>query len=149
MRKVLVIALLFALMFAVAGCKKRQAAAKGSTTQAPGGGGLGVVQQVKGAVQRTVTAKELDDLRIYIDTASLASGRMPNKETILKEVKTADRKLGQLIEDGAIVLTGATQREGVWAYEKDAPERGGMVLTSTGVERLSADELNQRLGMTR
>lgn len=111
-----------------------------------GGGGGGAVQAVRGAVQRAVTMHEMNNLRLFIDNASVASGRMPSREEIFASAKQGDPKLAQFLQDGSIILTGATTREGVWAYEKDAPTRGGLVVTASGVERLSPDELRQRMG---
>jgi hypothetical protein len=142
------ILLLTISIIAASGCKPRPGNAVASTKGSSGGGDpvLGAVQNVRKAVQRTVTSVELDALRIYINEYSLANDRMPPKEEIIAAVsKSGDRKLREALEQGLIVLTGAKSRDGVWAYEKDAPTNGGMVLTSQGIERLSAEELKQRL----
>jgi hypothetical protein len=150
-----------ALVLLPAGCRKGPSTAPVAPTNpgpppkqaagptpppAAGGGGGGAVQAVRGAVQRAVTLHEMNNLRVFIDTASGASGRMPSREEIFASVKQGDPKLAHFLQEGAIILTGATTREGVWAYEKDAPVRGGLAVTATGVERLSPDELRQRMG---
>jgi hypothetical protein len=108
---------------------------------------VGAVEGVRGAVQRVVTQNDLKNLQVFIEYASLSSGRMPDKAAIMESLKaTPDAAaLVMVIEGGTLVLTGINQREGVWAYEKDAPARGGVVLSNNGIERLTAEELNQRL----
>ncbi len=107
----------------------------------------GVVQNVRGAVNRTVTQAELKSLHLYIDTASGASGEMPTIQQITTDVSspTGDRKLAAALQDGSIVLTGTRTREGIWAYEKNALTAGGMVVKSDGIERMTAEQLKKAL----
>lgn len=120
------------------------------TTSSSGGSGnldpvLGPVQAGRRGAQKVVTFKEFEDLKIYLNDASLVSGRMPTKDEIIAATKQGHPKVYQAIMDGQIVLTGASSREAVWAYQKDAPKNGGIVLTSSGVETMSAQQLRQRL----
>ena len=55
------------------------------------------------------------------------------------------QKLMKLIEDGEIVVNWNAGDQGVIAYGKGANEQGGMVLTNSGVQRMTADELRQAL----
>ena len=134
------------LIFA-AGCmpKKPGATSTSAGHSGGGGGGGGAVQGVRGAVQRHITAVEMHELHIYIENYSGATGRMPAKETILEVVKKENPKLYQMLQDGSIVLTGLQSREGIWAYQKDAPTQGGWVLSQNGEERLDAAEVKKRL----
>ncbi len=113
---------------------------------AAGGGGGGAVQAVRGAVQRTVTMNDLNQIRIFIENASLASGRMPSVQETYQALKQEAPNLAKLIDEGTITLHPARTREEVWAYETAALEKGGLMLTSQGVERVDAQTLKQRLG---
>ncbi len=141
------IPLILIVLLVVTGCKPK---VKSPTTPKDPSGGdpvLAAVQGVRGAVKRIVDAKDMEQLAIYFNyAADPATGRAPSKEVILADVKKADPKLGKLIEDGDIILTGIRDREGLWAYVKDAPKIGGWVLTPNGPERLTAAEFQQRMG---
>jgi hypothetical protein len=104
----------------------------------------GAIAGVKGAVERTVTLNELNNLRLFIDTAS-HSGKMPTKAEVMAAAEREDKKLAAFLADGTIVMTGTKSREGVWAYVKDAEVSSGYVVTSTGIERKTAAELRQML----
>jgi hypothetical protein len=49
------------------------------------------------------------------------------------------------IEDGVLVMTWNTGDHGVLAYDKRATESDGMVLTTDGVQRMGANDLNKLL----
>ncbi len=145
----------------LAGCKKKvtpvtpaPSSSAPATVVAPGpgggvvvnaGGGGGAVQAVRGAVRRTVTINDLQQIRIFIDNASLASGRMPSTQMTYSALKQEAPNIATLIDDGVLTLNDATTREQVWAYETDALKQGGQVLTGSGVERMDAESLAQRL----
>lgn len=92
-----------------------------------------------------VSPRDLEDIRLFIDGASLVSGRMPTKEQTRAALRAAGSPAAELVKSKAIVLTGATSREAVWAYEAAAPARGGLVAGPNGVETLTAEELARRL----
>jgi len=136
------LALFTVALAAVFGCQK-------SSPPAPNPSGVtgtvgGAIAGVKGAVERTVTLNELNNLRLFIDTAS-HSGKMPTKAEITAMAEKEDKKLAAFLADGSIVLTGTTKREGVWAYVKEAATTSGYVVTSTGIERKTSAELQQLL----
>src|SRR5271166_5543991 len=70
-----------------------------------------------------LTLAELKDLHLYMDTASGVTGKLPDKVTTVAALKMEKgaANLVKAIEDGSLVLTGATSRDDVWAYVKDAP----------------------------
>ncbi len=151
MRRLLLIGLVLAL---VAGCGKfrKNRSGDGEATASGGGGGGaattgGAVQNVRGAVQRTVTLHDMDQIRLFIDTASLDSGQMPTAQQTAAALQKAAPKIFALVQEGVIVLTGARTREGVWAYTQQPQTTGGehLVLTSSGIERMTAAALQQRL----
>jgi hypothetical protein len=141
---------LIALTLLAFGCTPKKpsrssAAVTGGSSGSGSGGSGGAAQAVRGAVQRHVAAVEMHELHLFIENYSAASGSMPTKEIILEVVKKESPKLYQMLQDGSIVLTGLQKREGVWAYQKDAPTQGGWILTQNGEERLDAAEVKKRL----
>jgi hypothetical protein len=171
MRIVLCLALLSALV--TSGCKKKddkaaqapppapvnnQAAAgnQGPAMHAPtgvvvggvgSGGSGGAAQAIRKAATRTVAINDLNNLRLFIDTASSASGQMPTVQEITAGLQREAPGIYQKIVDQSIILTGTRRREGIWAYTAEAQTPAGehMVLTSSSVERMTAQVLNQRL----
>ncbi len=171
MRKLLVIGLALALL---GGCKKKttklaqgpapadQSAAapapgggQGPAVHAPsgvvlgsgGGGGGGAYQAVRQATTRTVNMAQMHDLQLFIDNASLAGGQMPSKEEITAALQKESPKTYELVKNGSIVLTGTRSRENIWAYTFEPQSAGGehLVLSSSGIERVPAAALKQRL----
>jgi hypothetical protein len=55
------------------------------------------------------------------------------------------QKLMKHIEDGDLVMTWNTGDSGVLAYDKRATVSDGMVLTTNGVQRMGANDLNRLL----
>lgn len=168
MRMLTAVALLSA--FIACGCKKKPAptpqpqgtpksAEKDDTVVTPGpgggvvagaplaggGGGGGAVQAVRGAATRAVSRNDLQNIRIYIENASLASGRMPSPQETLSALRQEAPNIAKQVDEGIIVLHPARSREGIWAYERKAYDQGGLVLTSSGVEQMDATTLRQRL----
>jgi hypothetical protein len=99
-----------------------------------------------GAAKKAVTMADMREVWVYIDNASGASGKMPTQLMIYEALIAAKSPAAELVKDGAIYLTGATQRESVWAYEMQALTSGGLVVSQNGVETLTAAELRARLG---
>jgi hypothetical protein len=168
MRKLLVIGLMLALL---GGCKKKTtklaqaapgdqapvaAAAPGGQVGAhaptgvvlgKGGGGGGAYQAVRTATTRTVNMAQMHDLQLFIDNASAASGQMPSAQEITAALQKESRKTYELVNNGSIVLTGTRSRQGIWAYTFEPQTAGGehLVLSSSGIERMPAQTLKQRL----
>jgi hypothetical protein len=93
---------------------------------------------------RVVALNDLNNLRLFIDTVSLVEGRMPTVAVVRAALRKEAPRIDALIEAKAIVLTGARSRQEVWAYTEEA---GGqhLVVMSSGVERMSAEALQERL----
>ncbi|HEX4612659.1 MAG TPA: hypothetical protein VH092_30975 [Urbifossiella sp.] len=99
------------------------------------------------AVAANVTRQDLEEIRIFIDNASGVSGQLPTPQQTLAALKQAGSpQTVDLVEKKAITLTGARAREGIWAYETAALQRGGLVCGSNGTETLTADALRRQLG---
>ena len=71
---------------------------------------------------------------------------MPRPEFVLAALVEAKSPAADLVKGNYIILTGATTRESVWAYEKNAPVQGGWIATQNGPEQVSAAEFAKRLG---
>jgi hypothetical protein len=130
------------------GCRKRGSDDPG---QYSGGGnptGYGAEQAVRGAVKRTVTAAELHDLHLMLNTAKGASGRVPTSQETWNLLNQPDgnRQLAKLIQDQVITLVPNPQDEGLWAYGTEVPTEGGWILTHNGAERVTAQDFNARYG---
>jgi hypothetical protein len=99
-----------------------------------------------GAGKKVVALADMRDLQIFIHDSSLASGKMPTPAEIFDALLKAGSPAAEHVKSGAIILTGATERESVWAYETRAVTQGGLVVSQNGVETLTAAELKQRVG---
>jgi hypothetical protein len=140
MKKFVLIAL---ACFAAAGCKKAREEPAQSSNQ--GGSGFGAVQEVRGAVNRVVTAAELHDLHLFMNTQKLSTGRVPTAQETWQAISgpQGNPKLTQLIKDGILVLVPNPPEEGLWAYDRNAPTQGGWVLTHSEPRRVTAQEFAQ------
>jgi hypothetical protein len=112
-----------------------------------GGGGGGAAQAVRKAVKRTATNNELTQIRLFIENASAVDGKIPPPELTFAALQKEAPKIAEAITEGVIVLWRAKTRDEIWAYEAAAVENGGQVVTSSGIERMDAATLKQRLGM--
>ncbi len=93
-----------------------------------------------------VGQKDLEDVRIFIDNASGASGQMPAPKATFAALQQSGSPAFGLVQKGAITLVPARTREGIWAYETAALQRGGWATGANGTETLTAVELRRRLG---
>lgn len=158
MRSVMILGLVATV---IAGCDKPKKAKPTTpsteTTPAPvssgntgggssSGGSGGAVQAVRGAVQRIVEQNDMRNIHLYIEASSVETGKMPSVNDIYNGIKKEAPKLAQKIDDGTITLCTPQTREEIWAYETDALQKGGWVCSSSGVERMDAATLKQRLG---
>lgn len=99
-----------------------------------------------GAAKRAVALADMRDLQVFIHDASLASGKMPTPGDIYNALIAARSPCAEHVKAGSIILTGAKERESIWAYETAALTGAGLVVSQNGVEKLTAAELRQRLG---
>ena len=123
------------------GCKKK----KDDEGQYSGGGNpsvMGAAQEVRGAVNRVVTAAELKDLHLFMTNAKLSQGRVPTSQETWAAISQpgGNPQLTKLIQDGLLVLVPNPGEEGLWAYAKEAPTSGGWVLTHSEPRRVTAAE---------
>jgi hypothetical protein len=97
-------------------------------------------------LDRTMTGNDLDELKKYFDIHRAGTGHWPkNLDEFKQEAGRDAPKLVKLVEDGDIVVNWNAGDQGVIAYGKGAKEQGGMVLTNSGIQRMTADELRQAL----
>jgi hypothetical protein len=93
-----------------------------------------------------VSRQDMFDLQVFIHDASLAAGRMPAPAFIYQALVEAKSPAAELVKDGSIILTGAGQRDAIWAFETRAILQGGFAVSQNGVETLTAEQLKARLG---
>ena len=113
-----------------------------NTNYRPGDGAL--INSAR-AGKRVAAMNDFDQLKTFIFAYELEYNRMPTKDELRAELKNAANLL-KLIDEGAIVLPTAMQKQGLWAYEVDADKAGGIVIDSGNVGRKSADEVKTMLG---
>ncbi len=109
------------------------------------GAGLGAnLNQVK---KRVPVQHDFEQLGIIIYALELQDSRMPTPDAIKADLKTNPdaRELLAKIDDGAIILTGTTDRQALWAYEVDADKAGGFILVNGRASRVSADDVKDWL----
>ena len=133
--------------FAAAGCDKKRndpppANNQGGPFDVKPGAGPGAFG-VHGAVDRVQLNAALEQIQIFIQNASI--DEMPSVETTYEVLKKEAPKYAKWIDEGLITLNPARTREDVWAYAK-LPQGNYSVLTSSGIQPMTLQELNQRLG---
>lgn len=96
--------------------------------------------------RRPVAKQDMMDIHLFVDTASQASGRMPDPTYIQAALGAAGSPAAKLVATGDIVLTGARQRESCWAYQKGAATDGGWIVTNSGAEQVNAATAKRWLG---
>jgi hypothetical protein len=108
-----------------------------------GGGGGGAAQMIKKAVNRTVNENELRGIHLLINT----NDQMPSLQELNASLPRDAPSTWKRVQDGSIVLTGTRSREHIWAYTADPQTVTGehSVVTSSGVSRMPAQTLRQRL----
>jgi hypothetical protein len=93
-----------------------------------------------------VTRQDMFDLQVFIHDSSLVKGQMPTQLEIYNALVLAKSPAAKLVANGSIMLTGATKRDSVWAYETQAVFQGGFIVSSNGVDTVTAQELKAKLG---
>jgi hypothetical protein len=93
-----------------------------------------------------VTRQDMFDLQVFIHDSSLVMGRMPTPLEIYNALVLAKSPAAKLVANGSIMLTGATKRDSVWAYETQAVFQGGFIVSPNGVDTVTAQELKAKLG---
>ncbi len=108
-------------------------------------GGQGAIQAPRMAAARTVNNAQLRDLHLSMSQSYLIDNKVPTVNEIMQEAQRNSQLL-PLLKEEVVILTGATRGDQVWAYTQ-YPQRAGehYVITSTGVEQLSPDDLRKRL----
>jgi hypothetical protein len=170
MRKVLVVALALVVL---TGCPKKKDKDKGATGSQTGGpapnsttgaagtpsgpgpsstvvvqGSGGAVQGTRMAAYRAIKQADLDQLHIFLESASGPTGTLPTREQTEAMLQKEAPNIARQIKDGAIVLTGVRKREGtIWAYTAEPQSIIGvhLMLSTNRVERIAPQDLKQRL----
>jgi hypothetical protein len=97
-------------------------------------------------LDRALTSNDLNTLKQFMDNHRATTGKYPANLNELKQAfGNEGRQLMGLIEDGTLVMTWNTDESGVLAYDKRATVSDCMVLTTSGVQRMGASDLNKLL----
>lgn len=109
--------------------------------------GAGALQNVRNAAKRTELLAMMSGLAIHIVALDTQNGKMPTRQELYDAIKNevSERKLVEQINDGTIILTGSTDRSGLWAYEKGADVSGGVALIAGRADRYSAEDIKKFL----
>jgi hypothetical protein len=133
----------------------------GITVGSPGGGSLPVTPvsptvpansdppRPSTITRPSVTQADMQEVWIYMENASAVSGRLPQPAEVYAALVQTQAKAAELVRSGAIILTGAKNRESVWAFEASALQQGGWLAGPGGVEQVTAAELRRRLSQSR
>lgn len=110
--------------------------------------GGGAVQNVRQAARRAVTLNDMQQLGTLIFSFELENNKLPTASEIKGMLKTDGKSILAAIDEGTIILTGTTNKAGLWAYEIDADKAGGVIVTgpTPAARRASAEEVKQLLG---
>ena len=154
MRSYLIIGLAF--LAAVVGCKKVAQPTDITTTPTfpvddrntnyrPGAGALKNTAQ---AGKRLAQLTQMEQLGTIMFALELQDNKMPTVDGVKADLMANPdaRDLLKLINEGVIILTGTTDRQGMWAYEIDSDKVGGIILVSGRARRATADEVKKYLG---
>ena len=97
-------------------------------------------------LNRTLSQQELDQLYKYMNQYHAEHGRYPKSMSELDELSVSRDlpKVAEAIKNGDLVIVGGAN--GILAYEKAALDERGSVLTTNGVQVMTADELKPKLG---
>jgi hypothetical protein len=101
------------------------------------------VQHAVPVLNRTVTQNDLQQLQTFMEQAKAEKGSYPTSLADLPSLQRDAPKLYKAIQDGELVLVGGSS--GVLAYEKAAMEDRGSVVTTSGIQVMTAGELQQKL----
>ena len=108
---------------------------------------------LKNAVQagkRMAQMHDFEQMKLFIFAYELENNRMPTIAEIKADLKNYPdaSEILKKIDEGVIILTGAKDKNALWAYEVDADKAGGIVCVgpSGAIKRATADEVKQYLG---
>lgn len=110
-----------------------------------GASGFGAEQAVRQAAIRDDLLKALEQIRLFIDTASF-DGNMPSVQDTFAALQREAPKYAKMVSEGRITLHPATRREDVWAYAK-LPQGPYAVASASGIQHpVDEQTLNFQLG---
>ena len=82
---------------------------------------------------KPVTEADMKEVWIFMENASIVSGKLPPIPTRLSALVKAEAKAAELVKDGSIYLDRRHRRESIWAFEAKALTQGGWVASQNGV----------------
>jgi hypothetical protein len=107
------------------------------------------LRNTKRAADRAAMMNDISQLGTLITAMDLLNNKMPTKAEIMAdlEANVQARDILKKIKEGTIILTGSTNRDGLWAYEVDADKAGGIVYYGGRAERATAEDVKKYLAI--
>jgi hypothetical protein len=104
------------------------------------------VRKAVPVLNRTLTQNDLNQLLNYMNQYNATHGRYPKNMAELDELSVSRDlpPVAKAVQSGELIFAGGAG--GVLAYEKAALEDRGHVVTTSGVQTMTAAELKQKLG---
>jgi hypothetical protein len=137
------------LLVSAGGCYRKSASTPATAPASQGPDNPAVMAAARRnapVLDRALTSNDLNSLKQFMDNHRATTGKYPANMTELKQAfGNEGQKLFQLIQDGVLVMTWNTGEQGVLAYDKRALDSDGMVLTTSGIQRMGADDLRKAL----
>ena len=105
------------------------------------------VRRAVPVLNRTLTQNDLNQVRTFMENIRAEKGSYPKSVAEMPDLARDAPKLANAVTTGELVIVGGTN--GVLAYEAAAMQERGSVVTTDGVQMMTADELKQKLGQSR
>lgn len=107
------------------------------------------LRNTKRAADRATMMNDISQLGTLITALDLLNNKLPTKAEIMAdlEANVQARDILKKIKEGVIILTGTTNRDGLWAYEVDADKAGGIVYYGGRAERATAEDVKKYLAI--
>ena len=143
MSRLLLIGCLFAL-----GCGHRTTVSSAASSDPKDT--MPATERVRRAVpvlNRTLTQNDPNQLRTFMENIKAEKGSYPKSLSDMPDLARDAPKLANAVNTGELVIAGG--ESGVLAYEAAAMQERGSVVTSDGVQMMTADELKRKLGQSR
>ena len=105
------------------------------------------VRRAVPVLNRTLTQNDLNQLRTFMEQIRSEKGSYPKSLSDMPDLARDAPKLVNAVNSGELVISGGNN--GVLAYEAAAMQERGSVVTTDGVQMMTADELKQKLGQSR
>jgi hypothetical protein len=105
----------------------------------------GVISQVHDKVDEAVVMQMMHELHLYV-LQEESGGAMPTREQIREYANKESPSLKKVLDKDWIIIPPKPTRGGIWAYQKDTPEKGGWIAVQAGTRKVTAEEYKELAG---